>query len=1392
MTEPTDPKSGADQTSRQNPKEPGIFRPVPDSGETTPAPTDNETSPKASKRVDGIRSGKPVNLEKLRLRERLLGKIEILLEDAKFILTNDADKFPENTLEEIISELEVFKNLLESSEDEVEKIAEDISGIEKELAGFQSNLRKSIKEKDEETLELQNQLGRLMLLVTAQSNYNTLKYNLKEELTQLHANGDQLAKNFENLEWLTDTAKLEEFAKNNDSSEIQKIYNALDDIGEKILTAVEAIAKEDEEFSGQQKRIIEEGEKQTAEFSKLEEESSKLKVLDIALTTLHAELKANAKHVEAEFYKSPSDVSLTKFDDALLKYSEVLATMREKVVITVPDPTPEPVTPSLAEESASPDSEDIPTGRTPWDIDIPNISKDERAKKLENSYKVKIDGKFITVPWVLLGTLNRYNTTFNDVENKDKDFTKAIELKETVCNAIEVADFKLADDNARVLGALLDTFEKKKEVTLEPEPAEPSKAPVPTPVPPSSSKKIEPTIPSPKPIATKAVTPTTPEEEPSVDEDPEAYKRRGFWNTRVSTISLDATKNWRIKKGNVYVKMNDQELAAWLPIYDILTEYSSFVNSPDQAYNFPFLVQQKNELLDALEANDFSSATELAKNLAKEFDPMLDKENIPEQEKTAARIQHEVRQFNLSRLANTDNLILNDDTTRFAFIKEPQSTTNREYRIIDRNTGEWVQLTKKDLAIVDLAQRALTQFKNQTSKSPESIQKKNEILAYINDYDFEGAKVVIEEYLAEFSGITKASPLRPTVSGSEPSPAVKKVILSKTITEELERLTAIEKILNQSLPYLSSDLEKAAFTKLLQKQKTLEVSVRETPTTELTNALKRGNDFLATELDKKKNFIEAQFGDITKSIPSELNNDTILVRSARLRGATDARETLGERAARLKNEEGSADIAQTRAIDAKAELLETHKRMFAENPTQYKEIYANENKVRDSVTEAISTHTLADIAVPHKDEEAKRKDFLKNLVGLSPQDILKDLTLQERAVMKKKQELIANNLHGVTIDNYDEEMNAIEAELLVITENKKKYTAAILGKFTKREPVEISSRKQVYRPSQDDSLNDTTTGLGQKFEFNEKNEAVKVAEESRENLTQEQIEQRFANEINPNDPQAVRPLQEKVNLAGSPYPNHTKGMSPVFNEGEGEEPQHAFSNADIEKVRKEIEEEQAAKEALEAKERANEKLARGGRLFDSLVKKLKPTTKKQWFMLGLTALGLSTGTGLAFGKEVKGNAPEDKRLIDEYKTQSGWEKYVADKVSKDFLKDFSGGSKLNYKDLLVKYAPSFNINPNNPSNGDKLSNLLCKDVYFVVGANAGINEKQQVESSILIDNLKEVMIAAKASLGTLYSEEAINSGAIFGGMTIQQYYDAVSKEIEKAEADKARIQGIKR
>lgn len=1260
MTEPTDPKNGAEQPSQQNPEEHGIFRPAPGADSTTPTSNNNETYSKSTQKVDGIRSGKPINLEKLRLRGRITGKIEIIQQNANEILGNPFGELSPEMKKEVkgvVSELHTFKNDLEASDENLEAIDADVSEIEKEIKAIRLRILETAEEEKHRALLAQNEIEKIKLLYQAQSNYRKIKNESHDDLVRLSASNqnDEVITLFESLSWLEDFNEIEEFAKK-DLSEVNKIETALEEFVTKLFDAIvnldnkEMIAKE-REF---QEKLIEGAKAHSKTFIELKEETGKLTTLDQDKRTLCEEQESKVTAAEKAFDTSLSNDAYLLFSKELEEYRKLLESMKPLVGTSTASVIP-----------SAPENEDPLTtttgSREPGDIDIPNISKDERAKDKENSYKVKIDGNFITVPWVLLATLNRYKTTFSDTRNKDIDFSKATALKEVVCNAIEVANFKLADDNARALGAELDSITRR--ATDPVKNTGPANTSSPTPnSSPQQEEKVPPAtaqIPEPKKASGDILLPEI-SLNPKARSDENKYK-----------IKIDG--KWEIVPQEHWETLNN-----FKAMFDDV-EYSE--------KDFTLAISLKDAVLEALRVGNFAEADKQARALGAKLDTFIN-------EKISA---------------------------------EPKTT------------------------------------------EPSA-----------------------EEYLTDFSGTKRSSPLRPTVSGSEPSSTVKKAILPKTITKEMERLTAIEKILNQSLPYLSSDLEKTAFTKLLQKQKVLEESIKETPTLELTDALKKGNDFLATELDKKKNFIEAQFGDITKSTPTEVNNDTKIVRSARLRGTDDALETLGERSVRLKSEEGSADIAQTRALNNKAELFEIHKKMFEENPTEYRNIYANKNKVRDSLTEDISTHTLANINTPSAQEEVARKAFLKNLVGLSPQEYLKELAVQKHDTMKKKQELVLNNLNGITLENYDVVLGELDAQLALIQGEEKKYTAAILSKFTKTEVAPKPTLRQVYRPSQDDSLGDTTRGLGRNFEVNENNEVVKI---NKENLTQEQIETDFANEVNPKDSQAIRPLQEKINLADSPHSTHTMGMSPLFNEEEDESPQHAFSNEDIETVRQQTEVEEATKklqEEQESKERANEKLVQGGKLFDSLVKKIKPTTSRQWFLLALTTLGLSAGAGVAFGKESEKNGPEDKRLIDEYKKQPGWKNYLAEKVSEGFLKDFNGEGKLDYKELIVKYAPSFNINPNNPSAGDKLSSLLCKDVYFVIGANAGINEKQQVESSILIDNLKEIMIAAKASLGTLYSEEAIQSGAIFGDMTIQQYYDVVRKEVENADSERARLQAIKR
>jgi hypothetical protein len=139
-----------------------------------------------------------------------------------------------------------------------------------------------------------------------------------------------------------------------------------------------------------------------------------------------------------------------------------------------------------------------------------------------------------------------------------------------------------------------------------------------------------------------------------------------------------------------------------------------------------------------------------------------------------------------------------------------------------------VPLKEKDLAAVVLASNVLTNFKNRSSFTPECIQKKNEVLSYINEYNFDAAKTAAEEYLKEFlketlvSGVTKKNPLRPKISGSEPSKTIEQNNLTISFDKEKEKLLRTEHWLANRLSLISSSLEQASFTKLFNELKNIE------------------------------------------------------------------------------------------------------------------------------------------------------------------------------------------------------------------------------------------------------------------------------------------------------------------------------------------------------------------------------------------------------------------------------------------------------------------------------------------------------------------------------------------------------------------------------------------
>ena len=1024
--------------------------------------------------------------------------------------------------------------------------------------------------------------------------------------------------------------------------------------------------------------------------------------------------------------------------------------------------------------------------RAPRDINLPKIILNKNAKDNENKYKIKIDGKWETVPEVHWGTLNRYKEVFDNENYSEKNFSRAIALKDTVLDAIHVGNFEEADKHARALGAELNIIEEKSDESI----AEDATKEIPA----SKENKSE-------NINERRSALDNVEEE---DEDLNAYKRRGYWNTRVPTISFDGKGYWNIKRGGIFAKMNAEELAEWLPINEALTAYSNFINSSDQAYSFPAVVQLKNELLDALQESDFTHAIELAKNLAREFDPMLDKDNIPDTEKTAARINYEDQQKNLKRLQDPLSVILHDDTTRFAFIEKKQIHGRAEFRIINRNSGDFVPLKKKDLLVVELAETMLTDFNSRESKDQKCITKKNEVLFHINNYDFEKAKIVINEYSAEFSKFVRRDALRPTISGSKPSPTIEKSNLTRSFTLEQEKLPITEEKLKETLPFLPSPLEKAAFKRLFDELKKLELSTSENLTRQSLETFTAKNNYLTSQLAKKKLFLEKNFAKIGGIPTVRLDKNTTVLRNRRLRGSAGASETLQERNERLRREQETVDITQSREINNKAELFEKHNNMFDRNPSLYKEIYANQNKVRDQITEDLSTIALADTPVPSEDE--RRSNFIKNLVARTPEEHLEDLIAQKESIVGRKRKLMEMSMNNDAPENHKEMMETVENELRSITNEIQKYTDAIVSKFrtTKTEPTNESllSRKQVYNPEQDESLTDMTRGLGRNYILDENNEPVKI---DRAALTKEQIEDIYASEINPNDPSGIQHQKEKVNFLGSLYPNHTEGMVSSLNNNEASLVDNTYkvdtlnsAQALYNKDLQAMEDIQAEQDSLSeqpdrtpSENQVKEKLFRVGKVVESLVKKLNPTTTKQWFMLGLTTIGLAAGSAATLGT-IEKNKIEDRRLLDEIKKQPGWKNFLGEKVPEQFVKDFTGLYKLSYEELITKQAPSFGINQNNPSAKDKLSNLLCKNIYFTPGANAGISAQQQTESSTIVSNLKEIMLASKASVGILYPEKDIESGAIFKDMTLRQFYEEVTKAVTEAESERARLQAIKR
>ena len=171
-----------------------------------------------------------------------------------------------------------------------------------------------------------------------------------------------------------------------------------------------------------------------------------------------------------------------------------------------------------------------------------------------------------------------------------------------------------------------------------------------------------------------------------------------------------------------------------------------------------------------------------------------------------------------------------------------------------------------------------------------------------------------------------------------------------------------------------------------------------------------------------------------------------------------------------------------------------------------------------------------------------------------------------------------------------------------------------------------------------------------------------------------------------------------------------------------------------------------------------------------------------WLAAGLSTVALTTAAGYAAGKTIEAHN-EGRTLADVIKNQPSWRTAVPTSVPKWFIQNVSTPSEKNFNALIQASASSFGISEANPSAKEKISNLLCKNVYNIEGAGVGLTKEQQEESALIIKNLQEVMKATKTPSGILYDKDV----RLFGDLTIREFYEQVGKVVASADAEKSRL-----
>ena len=184
-------------------------------------------------------------------------------------------------------------------------------------------------------------------------------------------------------------------------------------------------------------------------------------------------------------------------------------------------------------------------------------------------------------------------------------------------------------------------------------------------------------------------------------------------------------------------------------------DYAAFMNTPDKVHEFKHTLDFKKALDHSLKAFDFNKARDIKKKLE---DTLFE----------AIKWDNETKDKNLKKISQGP-APYQTETWQAEFIKDTYGSrygTGPKY--INKSTGEWVEITADNLKFFEHAQKALQRFHNRHETEAGMVEKKNEILGYLNAFQFEMASTAADEYISAFGSKNASGTPTPPRGASVP------------------------------------------------------------------------------------------------------------------------------------------------------------------------------------------------------------------------------------------------------------------------------------------------------------------------------------------------------------------------------------------------------------------------------------------------------------------------------------------------------------------------------------------------------------------------------------------------------------------------------------------------